>query len=72
MVLANNRPRYATYLQREIRAVPERSKEDGTRFGGGGIVWTQVGVTVPEARAVRGCRSSPVGGGGWSVVTVAD
>jgi len=63
--------KYATYLQCEIRAVLARSHDGGTRLGGRVIVWTRVGVTSLVARAVKGRRSSPVGGGSWSVATVA-
>jgi len=66
---ANCEERYATYLQREIRAVPARSRKAGTRLGDRGPAQTRAGVTAPAARAVRGRRSGPLGGGGWSVAT---
>jgi len=66
---ANCEQRYATYLQREIRAVPARSRKAGARLGDRGPAQARAGVTAPAARAVKGRRSGPLGGGGWSVAT---
>ena len=69
MVIANYWRRYATYLTRQIRAVPERSRDDGTRLGDLGLAQARAGVTALAARAAKGRRSGPIGGGGWSVAT---
>jgi len=71
VAIANRWLRYATYLQREIRTIPERSKDDGTRLGDRGLAQARAGVTAQAARAVKRRRSGPVRGGGWSVATVA-
>ena len=66
---ANCEQRYATYLQREIRAVPARSRKAGARLGDRGPAQARAGVTAPAARAVKRRRSGPLGGGRWSVAT---
>jgi len=66
---ANCEQRYAAYLQREIRGVPARSRKAGARLGDRGPAQAQAGVTAPAARAVKGRRSGPLGGGCSSVAT---
>jgi len=52
---------YATYLQREIRAVPARSRKVGARLGDRVPAQARAGVTAPAARAVKGADPAPLG-----------
>jgi len=48
--------RYATYLQREIRTVPVRSEDCGTRLGDRGLLRAHAGVNAQAAGVVGGAR----------------
>jgi len=50
--IANWEQRYATYLQREIRAVLVRSEDGETRLGDRGLLRARAGVTAQAAGAV--------------------
>ena len=50
-----------SYLQREIRTVPVRSKDDDTRSGSRGLLRARAGVTAWAAGVVDGRRSLPIG-----------
>jgi len=60
--IANWEQRYATYLQREIRTVPVRSENGGTRLDDRGLLRARAGVTGQAARVVEGRRPVPIGG----------
>ena len=61
--IANWEQRYATYLQREIRTVPVRSENGGTRLGNRGLLRARAGVTARAAGVAKGRRSVPIGKG---------
>jgi len=67
---ANCEWRHATYLQRDVRAVPARSRKAGALLGDRGPAQARAGVAALAARAVKGRRSGPLGRGGWSVASV--
>jgi len=54
--------RYATYLQREIRTVPGRSENGGTRLGDRGLLRARAGVTAQAAKVVEGRCQVPIEG----------
>jgi len=59
---ANCEQRYVTYLQREIRAVPVRSKDVDTRLGDRELLRARAGVTARAAGVLEGRRSVPIRG----------
>jgi len=58
---ANCGRRQVIFLQREIRTVPLRSKDDDTRLGGRGLLWARAGVTARAAKVVKERRSGSIG-----------
>jgi len=73
-LIANWEQRYATYLQREIRTVPVRSENGGTRLGNRGLLRARAGVTARAAGVAKGraaqSRFGGVGGSPTSAATV--
>jgi len=55
--IANWEQRYATYLHREIRTVPVRSKDNETRLSDRGLLRAHAGVTAQPAGVVRRRRT---------------
>jgi len=64
--IANWEQRYATYLQREIRTVPVRSKDCETRLGDRGLLRARLGGTAQAAGVVGGATPCP----DWGEVAV--